>query len=45
MSYNVNFPHGLMFHRFYKSKNQNSGIGALNKSDFAKDLFYKNFLS
>ncbi len=36
MSYNENFPHGLMFHRFCRSKKQNSGVGPLNKNDFEK---------
>ena len=35
-SYNVNFPHGLMFHRFCKSKRLSLGIGALEKKDFER---------
>ena len=36
MIYNKNFPHGLMFHRFCRSKNQGSGIGTVDKRDFEK---------
>ena len=36
MNYNANFPHGLMFHRFGRLKNQKLGIGIIAKNDFEK---------
>ena len=36
--YPLNFPHGIMFHRFHKKGKKSAGIGSISQDDLEKIL-------